>query len=341
MMGFDHPLQRPEKRQGMLEFLILPMMLSLGLVPVGFMMFVERKSLFGTSRRIVSPEVKAAIEPAQSQVTRTNQQLVTITNLVHSREVSRLPEQVRNIMSHVLAKLVKLTASDAKKLDFDKQHVVDTVLFEHFPDTLALYMELPEKERTEQATNVSNQFIKLYNALVVVEKSVITDATRKLETNKLYLEQKFGRDDTSQLSLTSGESTQSLLETSAATKEPPRTTLSFAEKLQMAAMEAEALNKKIFHDPLKPQQKRYHDVYGDAEYDYEDRYPYMERLDSHCDEHYGYKNYSKNYDTIHENYNRVPSVLAMEAEAKRVHGAALRAEARTRALLKGKNEWKY
>jgi hypothetical protein len=336
MMGFDHPFVVTRNEVSMLfEFMILPMLLSLGLAPVGMVMFMDRR--INKPKKIVSPEVKAAIEPAQSQAAHTNQQLVTITNLVHSREVSRLPEQVRNIMSHVLAKLVKLTASDAKKLDFDKQHVVDTVLFEHFPDTLALYMELPEKERTEQAGNVSNQFIKLYNALVVVEKSVITDATRKLETNKLYLEQKFGRDDTSQLSLTNSESTQNLLETSAAAEEPPRTTLSFAEKLQMAAMEAEALNKKhLFHDPLKPQQKRYHDAYGE-----EDPYDYLGRQDSYCDEHYGYKNYSKNYDTIYENYNRVPSVLAMEAEAKRVHEAALRAEARTRALLKGKNEWKY
>ena len=306
--------------------IVIPLLMMFGAPTFVLTIMARPWRWFGKTKQIASPDAKVAIEQAESPAIRTNKQLVVVTNLVHSREVSKLPVQVRNVMSHVLAKLVELTASDAKKLDFDKQHIVDTVLFEHFPDTLNLYVDLPEKEQAEQTANVTEQFVKLYNALVTVQKSVITDATRKLEANKLYLEQKFGNDDTSQLSLTGTTTTQHLLETSATPEEPKRPTLSFAEKLRMAAMDAEVLHKKEVSQAMKSQKKLYYDAH-----DYHNDY---------CDETYGYKSHNKNYETSHEKYNRVAKALAMESEARQVHQAALRAEAKTRAMLEGKNLWK-
>jgi hypothetical protein len=136
-------------------------------------------------RGIIQPasitQQKPQIDPAEK--------LNQLERVIHSS--ASLPKSIKTPTKAVLKSLQKTIKHYHNDLSVEQQHTVDTILFEHIPDTLKLFASVPVKEQKKHAYRVQKNLMNMTTALASIQKSVTSTNIRQLQTNNLYLEEKF------------------------------------------------------------------------------------------------------------------------------------------------------
>jgi len=104
---------------------------------------------------------------------------------------SRLPADASKV---IIATLNTIEETLEQTMTVEQKHVIQTVLFSHLPDIIQLFNRLPEAERNDptQLASLMEQLSKLETAVTHVQEELTALAKKQWETNKLYLDSKFG-----------------------------------------------------------------------------------------------------------------------------------------------------
>jgi hypothetical protein len=136
-------------------------------------------------RGVIQPvsitQQKPQIDPAEK--------LNQLERVIHNS--ASLPKNIKTPTKAVLKSLQTTIAHYHDELTVEQQHTVDTILFEHIPDTLKLFASVPVKEQKKHAYRVQKNLMSMTSALTAIQKSITSTNIRQLKTNNLYLEEKF------------------------------------------------------------------------------------------------------------------------------------------------------
>lgn len=113
-----------------------------------------------------------------------------------------LPREVKSVAVDLTKSLLSIESRKHSDLSVEQDHILQTIAFTHLPETLKLFESLGGSRfrKSKQTASVLEQLKNLKAAVGSVDDSIIKDAEKKLETNRLYLASKF---NPGRLSLTS------------------------------------------------------------------------------------------------------------------------------------------
>jgi len=113
-----------------------------------------------------------------------------------------LPREVKIVATDLTKSLLSIESRKHSDLSVEQDHILQTIAFTHLPETLKLFGSLGGSRfrKSKQTASVLEQLKNLKAAVGSVDDSIIKDAEKKLETNRLYLASKF---NPGRLSLTS------------------------------------------------------------------------------------------------------------------------------------------
>jgi hypothetical protein len=143
------------------------------------------------------------IGTSANDATPVNSFLVQVNMMEQYIQVSEvLPREVKSVATDLTKSLLSIESRKHSDLSVEQDHILQTIAFTHLPETLKLFESLGGSrfKKNKQTASVLEQLKNLKAAVGSVDDSIIKDAEKKLETNRLYLASKF---NPGRLSLTS------------------------------------------------------------------------------------------------------------------------------------------